>query len=109
MSDCLKLIVFVPESSKEELKNALFAAGAGKLGNYSHCCFEQKGKGQFKPLSGANPAIGEVEKIEYVDEMRIELLCERAKIKNIIKTLRAHHPYEEPAFDIYPTLDPEYI
>lgn len=95
-----KLIVFVPESHRDVVKAALFEQGAGKQGNYEHCCWEQLGTGQFKPLSGATPFIGSLQQIEQVPEYRIEMLCEEAVLPAVIAALKAAHPYEEPAYDV---------
>lgn len=95
-----KLIVFVPQKSCEKFKEELFKAGAGSLGNYSHCAFESTGVGQFKPLDGANPTIGGVGEVEKVEEIRLETMVSENVIEKVIKTLYLSHPYEEPAFDL---------
>ena len=95
-----KLIVFIPLTHKEEVKAHLFSAGAGKQGAYDSCCFETYGYGQFRPLKEANPYLGEMGKIEFVKEARVEFLCSPDRIKEIIKVLKEFHPYEEPAFDV---------
>ena len=95
-----KLIVFIPLTHKEEVKAHLFSAGAGRQGAYDSCCFESYGYGQFRPLKEAKPFLGEMGKIEYVKEARVEFLCAEDKIKDIISSLREFHPYEEPAFDV---------
>ena len=95
-----KIIVFVPLEHKDILKQSLFKAGAGKIGNYDCCCFETKGTGQFRPLSDARPFIGELDKVEYVEEVRIEMICNSQDLKNVIIALKVNHPYECPAYDI---------
>lgn len=97
-----KIVVYVPESHAEQLRNAIGDAGAGIIGKYSHCTFTIKGTGRFKPLDGANPTIGQVGKLEEVSEYRIETVCEAAKLKEVLKAIKAVHPYEEPATDVYP-------
>lgn len=103
-----KLVFFVPESHLESVKQAVFASGAGKIGDYDQCCWQVKGQGQFRPLPGANPFIGEVTAdaasaaLEAVDEYRVELVCEDKLITAAIAALRDAHPYEEPAFDVWP-------
>ncbi len=97
-----KIVVYVPESDSEKLRNAIGEAGAGVIGNYSHCTFTIKGTGRFKPLNGANPTIGEVGKIEEVAEDRIETVCESDKLAAVLKAIKEVHPYEEPATDVYP-------
>lgn len=103
----VKIVVFVPESHTEIVTKAMGDAGAGVIGNYSHCTFSSKGTGRFKPLEGAHPFIGEVGKMEEVEEERIEMVCPRNKAKEIIIAMRKAHPYEEVAFDIYPLISEE--
>lgn len=74
---------------------------------YSHCSYSFDGIGRYKPLEGANPAIGDVGKYETVKEERIECVCERSKAKQVIEAMRKVHPYEEVAFDIYPLISEE--
>ena len=95
-----KLVVFIPTQNLETVKENLFRAGAGRLGNYSHCSFESSGLGQFKPLLGANPSLGQVDKIENVEEIKFETLVDENCMEDVIKSLYKSHPYEEPAFDI---------
>lgn len=96
-----KLVFFVPTPDAEAVKNALFDSGAGRQGNYSHCCWETSGTGQFRPLAGSEPHIGQQGVLERVEELRIELLVDDGLIENVVKALRASHPYEEPAFEVY--------
>lgn len=97
-----KIVVYVPEDHADKLREAIGNAGAGKVGNYSHCTFTIKGTGRFKPLKGANPTIGEVGKLEEVNEERIETVCSQEKLQGVLKAIRDIHPYEEPATDVYP-------
>lgn len=97
-----KIVVYVPEADAEKLREAIGNAGAGIIGNYSHCTFTIKGTGRFKPLEGANPTIGEVGKLEEVAEDRIETVCEADKLDAVLKAIQETHPYEEPATDVYP-------
>lgn len=97
-----KIVVYVPEKDAEKLRMAMGDAGAGIIGDYSHCTFTIKGTGRFKPLPGANPTIGEVGKLEEVAEDRIETVCEEDKLKAVLKAITDTHPYEEPATDVYP-------
>jgi hypothetical protein len=97
-----KLVVYVPASHSEKLREAMGNAGAGVIGNYTHCTFTLKGVGRFKPGAGANPAVGEIGKLEEVEEERIETVCEGDKLDAVLKTIREVHPYEEPATDVYP-------
>ena len=94
--------MYVPESHSEKLRDAIGNAGAGVIGNYTHCTFTIKGTGRFKPVEGANPTIGEVGKLEEVQEERIETVCTGDKLQAILKAIKEVHPYEEPATDVYP-------
>lgn len=100
MSTTFKLIFYVPKTSVEKVKSAVFATGAGHLGNYSHCSFETEGVGQFKPLKDANPSLGSVGEIERVEELKVELICREDVLKNAIVALKKSHPYEEVAFEV---------
>lgn len=95
-----KLVFFVPEDHKDAVKNAVFASGAGKIGDYDSCCWEVLGRGQFRPLVGSNPFIGEQGELETVAEYRVELVCEDALIRAAVAALKLAHPYEEPAYDV---------
>lgn len=98
-----KLITFAPLSHAEAVRQAMGDAGAGKIGEYSHCTFSIRGVGRFVPLAGANPAIGSQGKLEAVEEERIEVLCEsEAVARDVMKAVKAVHPYEEVPFDVYP-------
>jgi hypothetical protein len=104
MSQLVKVVVTVPETDADKLREAIGNADGGRLGNYSHCSFSVKGTGRFLPIQGAHPAIGKVGKLEEVAEERIEVTCEQEKLSNIVRAIRDNHPYEEPAIDIYPML-----
>ena len=97
-----KICVYVPEKSVENVKQALFDAGAGRIGNYDNCCWQSVGTGQFRPLAGSNPAIGRLNEIETVQEVKIELVCADDLVNSAVQALRDSHPYEEPAFDVWP-------
>lgn len=96
-----KIVVYVPGDHANKLREAMGNAGAGKIGNYEFCTFTLKGTGRFKPVAGANPTIGEVGKLESVEEERIETVCAEEKLKDVLKAIKEVHPYEEPATDIY--------
>ncbi len=96
-----KLITFIPENAVNEVTDALYAAGAGAIGNYSDCGFMHEGVGTFKPLKGANPAIGKRGKLEHVSEIRLETVIPAGKVATVIAALRESHPYETPAFDVF--------
>ena len=97
-----KIVLYVPESHAEKIREAIGNAGAGKIGNYSHCTFTLKGTGRFKPEEGANPTTGEVGKLEEVAEDRIETVCSGENLEAVLKAIKDNHPYEEPATDVYP-------
>ncbi len=96
-----KLVFFVPESHKEDVKEALFALGAGTQGSYGSCCWECEGTGQFKPLEGSDPFIGSTGTLERVREFRVEMLVGEDLIPDCIEALEKTHPYETPAFEFY--------
>lgn len=98
----VKIVIFVPEAHASAVREAMGKAGAGKIGNYTFCSFATKGIGRFKPEEGAHPKIGKVGITESVAEEKIEAVCERGKLQNVMKAIRQVHPYEEVAFDIYP-------
>ncbi|WP_299180485.1 YqfO family protein [uncultured Neptuniibacter sp.] len=96
-----KLSFFVPESDLETVKQALFDAGAGRIGDYDRCCWQVLGEGQFRPLEGSDPHIGSHGKVETVAEWKVELVCADQLINQVVSALRLAHPYEEPAFDVW--------
>ena len=98
----VKIVVFVPETHTDIVREVMGKAGAGKIGNYSHCSFSSKGIGRFKPEDGANPHIGEIGKFEEVVEERIETVCSRDKLQEVISAIKDVHPYDEVALDVYP-------
>ncbi|MDH5592632.1 MAG: NGG1p interacting factor NIF3, partial [Gammaproteobacteria bacterium] len=91
-----KLVFFVPESHKEAVKQALFSQGAGRYHGYDCCSWETLGTGQFKPLSGSQPFIGQQDKVESVAEYRVEMICDDQHIKAVLQALLDSHPYETP-------------
>lgn len=100
----VKIVVFVPKTHTDAVRQVMGDAGAGKIGNYSHCSYSGDGVGRYKPLEGAKPFIGKAGKSEEVIEERIEFACDRSKAKEVIAAMREVHPYEEVAFDIYPLM-----
>ena len=100
MNTLLKLNVMVPEKDVEIVKKAIFEAGAGKIGDYDECAFETKGTGNFRPLPGSDPHIGEVNKREEVNETKLEILITKHQIATVLKALQESHPYEEVAYDL---------
>jgi dinuclear metal center YbgI/SA1388 family protein len=101
-----KIVTFIPTGPViTAVHEAMSAAGAGRIGDYSHCSFATAGTGQFKPLEGANPAIGTVGKLERVAETKLEMVLPRGRREAVVAALRATHPYEEPAFDVFELAD----
>jgi dinuclear metal center YbgI/SA1388 family protein len=100
-SDTCKLIVFVPQPQLQQVSDALFAAGAGRIGNYSSCSFRSTGTGTFFGEAGSDPQIGKAGRLETVEEVRLETIVPKNKIEAVIAALRKSHPYEQPAFDVY--------
>ncbi|HCR97465.1 MULTISPECIES: Nif3-like dinuclear metal center hexameric protein [Halomonas] len=96
-----KLAFFVPTDDAESVKEAVFETGAGRIGNYEACCFQTRGTGQFRPLSGADPHIGAVGTLEHVEELKVELVCQDTCIHAAIAALKLAHPYEEVAYDVW--------
>ncbi len=96
-----KLCFFVPEDCKEKVKEAVFTAGGGRIGNYDQCCFETKGRGQFRALENANPTLGELNELSFVDEVKVELVVSDENISKVLRALKENHPYEEPAYDVF--------
>lgn len=96
-----KMCYFVPESHLEQTKQALFAAGAGRIGDYDSCAWQCRGQGQFRPLEGSDPYLGSRGEVEVVDEFKVELVCEDGLIHEALKALKQAHPYEEPAYEVF--------
>lgn len=96
-----KLITFIPQHQVDEVAEALYQAGAGRIGHYSHCGFHTRGKGTFFPLEGARPAIGRQGRLEQVEEIRLETVVRSDRIQAVVAALRRAHPYETPAFDVF--------
>ena len=96
-----KICVYIPEDSVEKVKQSLFDAGAGRIGNYDSCCWQTDGTGQFRPLENSKPAIGSLNQVETARETKVELVCADNFIAQVVQALRKSHPYEEPAFDVW--------
>lgn len=95
-----KITFYVPKTHSEKVKMALFLAGAGKIGNYDCCSFETLGAGQFRPLEGSKPFLGSQDKIEKVEELKVEMICEDKFLKKAVTAMIKSHPYEEVAYNI---------
>lgn len=100
-ADLDKWVVYVPAENADAIREAMFAAGGGQLGDYSHCSWSAPGTGQFLPHEGASPAIGRVGSVERVAEERVEVIAPSARRRDLLAAVRAAHPYEEPAFDVF--------
>ena len=100
------LIIYVPLAHADAVRKALAEGGAGKIGNYDSCSFSMRGIGRFRPLEGANPAIGSVGGAEKVEEERIEVVVPAGNsLREILRRVRAVHPYDEPAIHLLPMGD----
>ncbi|ROS05220.1 hypothetical protein EDC56_0749 [Sinobacterium caligoides] len=95
-----KICFYVPESHLESVKEAMFAAGAGRVGDYSRCCWQVLGQGQFMPGSAAKPFVGDCGCLEQVAEYRVEMVCADESVRDVVAAFRRTHPYEEPAYDV---------
>ncbi len=95
-----KLGFYVPESHLDAVKQAVFSAGAGQIGNYDSCCWQTLGQGQFRPVEGSQPFIGEQGQLEQVPEYRVEMVVDSSCIRAVVDAMNMAHPYEEPAWDL---------
>ena len=95
-----KLGFYVPENHLEPVKQALFEAGAGRIGDYDNCCWQALGQGQFRPLAGSDPFIGSQGEVERVAEYRVEMVLSAEAVRAVVDALHRAHPYEEPAWDL---------
>lgn len=100
-----KLCFFVSEEDADSVKTALFAAGVGRIGDYDQCCWQTSGVGQFRPLAGANPHLGQQNRLEKVAELKVEMVCSDELIHAAVATLKQAHPYEEVAYEVYKLAD----
>lgn len=105
----VKIIVTIPKENTENVREAICEVGAGIIGNYTNCSTSTSCLGTCRPNDNANPYIGTKRKLEYIEEDKLEVVCDVTKVKEVLKRLREVHPYEEPAIDIIPLLDEEYF
>jgi structural hemagglutinin/hemolysin toxin protein RtxA len=96
-----KITFYVPESHLDAVKSALFAKGAGKMGNYDCCAWQVRGAGQYRPLVGSNPYHGEIHQIETLTEFQVEMVCEDHLLQEVLRELLRVHPYETPAYSAW--------
>lgn len=97
-----KIVIFVPETHGDKMRKAIGKAGAGEIGDYTNCTFTMKGITRFRPLSSAKPSKGKKGVLQEISEERIETVCIEDKLKAVLRAVKAVHPYEEPAPDVYP-------
>ena len=95
------IFFYVPKEHCEVVKEAMFQAGAGKMGDYDSCAWQTEGVGQFRPNDGSSPFIGELGKVERVEEYKVEIYCQERFLKDAIKALKEAHPYEEVAYGVF--------
>ena len=105
MKNLCQIRFYVPEEQSEAVKQAMFDAGAGIIGNYQECSWQVLGFGQFKPMEGSQPFLGEKDSIEAVAEYKVEMVCETEKVEAAIQALKSSHPYEVPAYSVVELLN----
>lgn len=96
-----KLCFFVPDPQREQVKQALFELGVGRIGDYDSCCWQTQGEGQFRPLPGSHPHLGVTGVVEFVPEWKVEMVCADELIHAAVARLKEVHPYEEVAYDVW--------
>jgi hypothetical protein len=101
----VKLVWFVPEEALDVTRSAVFEAGGGRIGDYERCSWYTAGTGTFFGGDATRPAVGESGREERVAEYRVETVVPEGRIRDAVVALRLSHPYEEPAYDVYPLLD----
>ncbi len=105
----VKIFVTIPPENVEEVRKAVCEVGAGVIGDYTYCTSSTKSTGTFMPNDNANSYIGEKNKLEFVEEEKLEFVCDIDQVRKVISKLREVHPYEEPAIDIVPLIDESYF
>ena len=105
MSERVKLVWFVPQDALDATRDAVFDAGAGRIAAYERCSWYTAGTGTFLGGDSTEPAVGERGREERVPELRVETVVPADRLTEVVAALRATHPYEEPAYDVYPLLD----
>ncbi len=99
-----QLIFYVPVSHLEQVKDAVFDAGAGKVNGYDRCVWQTLGEGQFRSLAGSVPYQGRLNRLEVVAEYKVELVCDEQCVKSVVDALLSAHPYQQPAYAVYKIL-----
>lgn len=100
-----KLAFFVPDSHVEAVKAAVFAACGGRIGDYDHCAWQTLGQGQFRPLDGSRPFLGQAGQVERVEEWKVELVVADEHVAQVVAALKHSHPYQTPAYEVWPLAD----
>jgi hypothetical protein len=100
-----KITFYVPVTHVEQVKHAMFAAGAGRIGDYDCCAWQVLGVGQFRPLAGATPFIGQLNTLEQVAEYKVEMVADDTCLSAAIMALKASHPYQQPAYDVFKVME----
>ncbi len=95
-----QLVIYIPASHCETVKQAMFDAGAGRYDGYDQCAWQVAGQGQFRPLEGSQPFIGNQNELETVEEYRVEMICKKVCLKQVVRAMLAAHPYEQPAYAV---------
>ena len=96
-----QIVFYVPREHCEAVKQAMFDAGAGRVGEYDSCAWQTAGTGQFRPLPGSDPFVGRTGELERLEEIKVEMVCEPEALTPALEALKLAHPYEEPAFAYY--------
>lgn len=99
-----KLVFYVPDTHLDQVKQALFTVGAGQYGDYDQCCWQVLGEGQFRPLANSKPFIGDRLTVQSVAEYKVEMICHKEIICRAVLALLNSHPYQQPAYQVYPFL-----
>ena len=107
MKESVKVQTYCPKDAADDVRIAIGKAGGGIIGNYSHCAFLSSGHGYFMPMEGSTPTLGTQGKVEKVEEMKIEFVCEREKLRDVIVAIKRAHPYEEALIEVLPILEPD--
>jgi len=105
MNNLYQINFYVPKEHCEKVKQAMFDAGAGIIGDYQECSWQILGKGQFKPMQGSQPFLGKQDQLETVAEYKVEMICKAEKIEAVIQALKSSHPYEVPAYSVIKLLN----
>lgn len=96
-----KIVIYVPITHADKIRQALVEVGAGKIGDYEACSFSCRGLGRFRPIKEAKPFLGKIDEFEIVEEERIETICPVALLQDLLRKIKQVHPYEEPVLDVY--------